>query len=271
MQKRAQIEMVLWSAVALIVSAMIILAYADILPGSANKGILERGYITKDLALIIGTIYSASGDVEYVYVVPYRVKMSIQEGTVTASGETGSTTSQFGYNPAIILNPFTSDTPPIAIRIRRTGGTIMFSGIYDEKETEATQNFREFVQFVNGNGRRKYDFDCREEISIGLAKGYYVSVSDGGAATLLFNLDGLSQVILKLDTEPLAHKETGKAEEFFISNSDWEPETAISRHMKGKVTLIHEGGKWSYAEPSIDVNELPECEAESLARKVTSS
>ncbi len=255
-------------ALLILVILLVFLLLAGNFLGSSTS--LEREYISKDLALLLDTVYASPSDLEYRYVLPKEIKITAKDNIIKAIDiETGQSTGYpFASNKKFIPINFESKTPIREIIIKKKSGTITLTGISDEPESGAIEAFNGFVSFAKEKIGKNYNFRCKEELELQLRPKYYITVSKKGDALLFHEREGIPLQLLK-ETIPLFKQLNSKTnEDFFLSNGEFKPDTAIIRRYEKAIIVNDEKSRtWLWAYPTIEVNELPECKSEESARK----
>lgn len=271
MLKRGEIRQPTYAVIGLLVSAFIVITMGGVGKAVASSTNLERDYAAKDIALLLDTIYASPGDLEYFYTMPERFDVSIKDNLATVRDKAANLESSyyFASSSRFTEKPFEADTPVRALRITKTGGTITAKGVYDEYENEAIRNFQEFLQFIKSNKDRHYDFKCREEFEFKLNIGYYAVVSKNGDASLFYESEIRATELSKGKAAEFRHLETGKKQDFFIAAGNWRPSIALTKSFNDRIIILNEEKTktWLFAQPSIEINQLPRCEAQELAGK----
>ncbi len=272
MKKRGQ-YIVVYLLIGLVISAMIVVALTTLVRSLGTDSTLEREYLSKDLALLLDTIYGSPGDLEYFYSIPERFHISISNNLVTVKDNVRRAESSYYFagSPEYNELKFNSEGSPRALKIIKTGDLIAIKGVYDQNERAAISQFNELTEFMKGNTARRYNFKCKEVYPIKLESGYFIVVSIKGDASLYFEQDKLSEEISKAKFPELTFLETNTKETFMISSKNfWSLDTYwITNRMIDKVIIVNDDAakKWNWAQPTIEINELPECEAQELAKK----
>ena len=125
---------------------------------------LERGFIARDIALLIETIYASPGDVSYAYdLKDYRFKLEIGDGFVSVS-EKGDEKSyaRYRYSAAVQSGKF-SFTDAKELEIRKTGNFLRIIPLYREPGDNARDEFHRFAAFLSSLGEQKEL--CKSEFS----------------------------------------------------------------------------------------------------------
>ncbi len=271
MGKRGQSQLVLYTIIGVVVASMAVIFFTSLMQRVGNDTTLERDYLSKDIALLLNTIYASPGDLEYVYTVPEKFHITIKNNLVTVKDKMRNAESSYYFASSSQFTElsFESDAVVSSLMITKSGGTISVKGIADNYESAAINSFEEFVQFANGNKDRHYGFTCREEYSFTLEEGYYIIINKNGNTALMHSNEQTSREVMNGRVPEFSHAETGNKEDFFISTGNWKPNTAISIWFKDKAVIVNnENTKtWKWAHPTIKINELPQCEAEEMAKK----
>ncbi|MBI2574389.1 hypothetical protein HYV82_00720 [Candidatus Woesearchaeota archaeon] len=272
MRKRGVIVLPLYAAIGLLVSAMIVFTLVGfIVRATGMDTTLARNYVARDLALLLDTIYAGNGDTEYFYNMPERFDISIKDNLVTVRSKTAKFESShyFATSDKFTELKFEPEAPPRALIISKKAGTITIKGVYDENEKEAMASFEEFIQFINANKDTHYDFRCREEYELSLDRGYYVVVDRKGEAALFYDTGTRTTELMTAKAADFKHITTGTRMDFFVTSKDWTPGIAIRKSFTEKVIIVNDEktSTWMWGMPAIDINELPRCEAQELARR----
>ncbi|MBI2133338.1 hypothetical protein HYU11_01510 [Candidatus Woesearchaeota archaeon] len=268
MGKRGQ-YIVVYSLIGLTIAALTVIALTSLVTRLGSDTTLEREYVSKDLALLLDTIYASPGDLEYTYSLPEHFQISIGNHLVTVKDAEKRAKSTHYYASSHEFNElkFSSDGAPRAIKITKKRNEIAIKGIYNDNERSAIRKFRELTEFVKGSTKRSYNFKCIESYPIVLEKGYYIIISGNGNSALYYSSeDGTTEI--STETLPqLNYIETNGMETYIIT-----PDESMSSWnwimLKDEAVIINneKTRTWQWATPTIEIKELPKCEAENMAR-----
>ncbi len=270
MGKRGQKQLVMHTLTGLVVAAILVIHILLILKSVSSSNALEREYLAKDLALLLDTAYASPGEIEYIYALPGTLDIRIKENKVTViDREKGLEASYpFASNKEFTEQTFETDTRPRAIKISKSGGTVLAEVLFDENEKDARETFQDFTALAGKINQKSYNFECAEEISLELTKGYYVTVSESGDATLRYTDGEIARDLATGKMPKIAHMEEKMTKDFYISPKEWKPSIGISKGYSQGLLLYNGDLKieWMWASPTIKLNELPKCEAESIRK-----
>ncbi|MBI3052325.1 hypothetical protein HYY74_07800 [Candidatus Woesearchaeota archaeon] len=249
------------------VSAMIVVVLLLLVRAYANNSSTERQFLSRDTAMLIDAMLAAPGDVEYAYVLPSRrFDYKLGGGIVSVQDKRAGLSSEyfFAESERVAFVPLETESPPRELRFIKKGKELRVNAVYDDSEKEALKAFDQLVSFLRTNSKKSYTFKCRETFAFNAAIGYYISFSNGIASLIHQSSTGESQVASDRVPDLDVYNSAAKG---FILASGWEPDSTAAIKMNGALSLVHESGTWHYSSSSIEVNQLPACELESLARK----
>ncbi|MBI4439185.1 hypothetical protein HY640_04595 [Candidatus Woesearchaeota archaeon] len=269
MPKRGVLYLTYHTLIQMLILGIIIILVIQLIVKLEGISLFQREYLSRDIALLMTTIYASPGDIEYTYGLPGKFHITIRDNLVTVAERKGESESSyyFASSQETALKPFESEIPPKAIRITKQTGTIKVQGLYLENQKEALKSLQDFSEFVNTNTEKTYEFRCREENNPALSKGYYITATKQKATLYYESETGQIELSMAAINE-LSHAESGQKQDFVITPEDWRPAIAITKEYKNPtLTFNPDTAKWQWAQPTIQINELPKCEAEKSARK----
>lgn len=111
-------------------AAIIVLGMLLFVKGITESTDLEKEYLARDIALLLGTVYASPGDLSYTYYIPKnKLDIEISEGKVIVS-DSGLRPASYNYaEDSEIKNPKFNMQKPKEITFIKTRNEIRIEGI----------------------------------------------------------------------------------------------------------------------------------------------
>ncbi len=229
---------------------------------AANTSI-EREYLAKDMAMMIDTLYSAPGDVEYDYLIPRpEFNFIIGKNYVIVKDHVTGKSSSYPYASSddVTLVPFETKSPAKTLVMFKNGNQISFAAVNDYKDRLTLEVFENLAQFSKIS-RRRFDRECQEVFPIEFANNYFALLSRQ-TATLYYQSASGDAAIRTIEVGSALNLESKNHRDLILSSSSYEPSVGMSNVVRGNLYLVYKFNTWYWSRQTPEVDSLPKCSAE---------